>query len=365
MRAPRTIARGARRALAAALLAACLLGPPDAAAWVSDGWITTKVKIALLTSDGLVASDVAVDAVDGRVSLHGKVTSADDKEKAEAIARSVSGVSSIRNLLQVVPAGKQRSVEVADSKILTALQKAFAADVELGQSSISVASVNSGVVLLGGEARNSAEHLRAIQKARRVSGVRRVESQVRTAADDPSLDIWSRHELRQSDRGILDVASELWLTAETRMRLLADDRTPALDVNVDCRGQTITLFGTVPSELAKRAAEEDARSVSGVRRVRNELQVVPESKRPQVQAKDADLERKVFEAIYERPEMKRAAIDIAVSNRVVRLTGTVPSQQHRLFAATSARQVPGVRAVHEDLTVTTLTEPGETPARTE
>jgi len=68
------------------------------------------------------------------------------------------------------------------------------------------------------------------------------------ASDDAALDLWSRRELRQDGRGVLDVASDLWLTAESRLRLIADPRLPAPDISVDCRDQTVTLFGEVASE---------------------------------------------------------------------------------------------------------------------
>jgi BON domain len=45
--------------------------------------------------------------------------------------------------------------------------------------------------------------------------------------------------------------------------------------------------------------------------------------------------------------MSHAGIRATVKNGVVRLTGAASSQQHRLFAATAARRVPGVRAVAE------------------
>ncbi|MGH7897435.1 MAG: hypothetical protein ACREQQ_05750, partial [Candidatus Binatia bacterium] len=46
----------------------------------------------------------------------------------------------------------------------------------------------------------------------------------------------------------------------------------------------------------------------------------------------------------------------AVSAGLVRLTGSAPSHHHRLYAATVARRIPGVRAVKEELQVTSITE---------
>ena len=68
---------------------------------------------------------------------------------------------------------------------------------------------------------------------------------------------------------------------QPRCACCTDSRTPALDINVETHAGVVTLFGIVPSQDAKSAAEADARKVSGVKRVVNELQVV-------VSAKQAD-----------------------------------------------------------------------------
>jgi hyperosmotically inducible protein len=350
------MSRLGRAALAWSLPLLLLVMPLRAYAWVSDPWITAKVKIALSTTEGLSAQNVSVDTVDGRVTLFGDVPTEYDKRKAEAAARQVSGVRDVRNLLAVVAPARSLASRVKDDALRRAVESALAADPRLARSGIQVASVAGGVVVLAGTARNSAEHLRAIDVARQVRGVRAVKTTVETAPNDADLDVWSGHELRQQGRGVLDVASDLWLTAETHLKLLGDPRVPAPDISVDCRDQTITLFGIVQSPQAKRAAAADARSVPGIRRVRNELEVVPAAKKPIVQARDEELQQAVATAIYERPEMKHAAVHVTVRNGVARLVGSAPSQQHRLFAATAARSVPGVRAVKEDIQVTTVTE---------
>ncbi|HSD10955.1 MAG TPA: BON domain-containing protein [Candidatus Binatia bacterium] len=338
------------------LLGLLAASPCVADGWTSDLWITAKAKIALLTSDGLTASDVSVDTLDGRVSLFGIVPSEGDKQRAEDITRGIAGVRDVRNLLRIVSPGHESATPPSEASLRAEVEKALRTDPRVEGTSISVVSVTDGVVVLEGVARNSAEHLSAIDRARRVPGVRRVRSSVQTPAEDAALDVWTHHEFRQGGRGVFDAASDLWLAAETRLRLLADARVPALDVGVDCSDEVITLFGIVPSEQAKRTAAEDARRVSGVRGVRNELQVVPAAKRSSVQARDEQIEQAVYEAIYRRPEMRHAAVRVMVRNGVVRLSGTVPSQQHRLFAATAARRVAGVRAVHVDTRVTTVTE---------
>ena len=323
--------------------------------WISDGWITVKAKIALATADGVSASDVSIDTVDGRVSLYGKVPAQADKQRAEQIVKRVNGVRSVRNLLQVTAAQRARPVR-SNVAIRRDVVAALHQEPRLAGADIKVGAISKGVVSLEGTARNSAEHLRAINLARQVPGVRRIISSVETPPQDADLDIWSNHELRQEGRGVLDVASDLLLTAETRLKLFADPRITEPDINIDSRDQKVTLFGIVSSAEAKRAATEDAQAVAGVRGVNNELQVVAASKRPIVNARDGELEEEVTKAIYARAEMKRAAVRAAVRNGVARLSGTAPSQQHLLYAATAARSIPGVRAVDVDIRVTSVTE---------
>ena len=63
-----------------------------------------RVKAALMTDDRLDASGIAVDcAAPGRLRLHGRVNSDEEKELAESIARSFSGVQALESELVVMP----------------------------------------------------------------------------------------------------------------------------------------------------------------------------------------------------------------------------------------------------------------------
>src|SRR5262245_24380490 len=84
----------------AAVLA--LTGTREALAGTRDAWITTRAKMALLATEGLRGGTINVDTVNGRVTLHGRVRTADEKTKAEDAVRTVDGVKDVRNILQVV-----------------------------------------------------------------------------------------------------------------------------------------------------------------------------------------------------------------------------------------------------------------------
>jgi osmotically-inducible protein OsmY len=159
--------------------ALALLGAPAAWAGPSDAWLTTKAKLALLTADGVSVTAVNVDTVDGNVTLHGKVKTEAEKQKAESAIRGIGGVKAVRNLLQVVPGVLEDQVKVDDDAIKARIRTSLKSDA--GLEDVEVASVNDGVVLLSGRARTLDQKLRAVETAWSVGGVKRVATQIETA----------------------------------------------------------------------------------------------------------------------------------------------------------------------------------------
>ena len=334
----------------AVVLGAALAAPAGAA--TPDAWITTKTKLSLLTTEGVSGTAIHVDTILGKVTLHGKVRTAEEKAKAESIAKKIDGVLEVRNLLQIVTPQREKAVQLSDDALKLRVEKELQGDSSLKESSISVKSVNKGVVLLSGTAKTLSAHLRAVEDVAWVPGVERVASEIKSPDTLADAEIWREPTAKRSSKesGIWEAASDIWITSATKMRLLADSRTPALDINVETRAGVVTLFGIVPSQDAKTAAEADARKVSGVKRVVNELQVVASAKQAAVKVRDEDIESEVKKA-FEKADFKD--ISVEVKNGVVRLKGTVPTGARRLEAAVLARWIPGVRAVKDDLRLAT------------
>jgi hyperosmotically inducible protein len=165
-----------RLALTVALVGTIIVaGTVTARADVTDSWITTKAKITLLTMDGFSVSGANVDTVNGNVTIHGKVATSADRTKAEQTVRGVTGVKTVKNLLQVVPANMKDLVATSDSDVKDRVEASFKTDNRI--EAVKVASVNKGVVLLSGKTDNVTE-LRAIENAYSVNGVRRVASEI-------------------------------------------------------------------------------------------------------------------------------------------------------------------------------------------
>ena len=147
---------------------------PLAHAQVKDAWITAKTKIDLMTTNGVRTADLNVDTVDGVVTLHGHVPTAMQRDRAADVAKSVKGVKSVTNLLQVVTPAQEEKVELSDATIKTAVARALKSNRSLEKSDIHVASVNKGVVLLAGNASDIFEQLHAVESAYTVKGVHHV-----------------------------------------------------------------------------------------------------------------------------------------------------------------------------------------------
>lgn len=340
------------RGAAVLVLMAGLWIPGAQAEWRSDAWITTKTKMALLTADGVSGTAINVDTVDGRVTLHGKVETTAEKEKAAATAKQIEGAKEVRNLLQVVPDAAHDVVDASDADVSAKVKDALKADSSLADSDIKVQSVNGGVVLLAGKANSLTDHLRALETARAVPGVQRVTSEIESPdklADDEIRK--DRDQGAAKSGSATGMISDAWITSAVKMRLLANGDTPALDINVDTSNGSVTLFGIVPTQAARTAAEQEAKKVDGVRGVRNELQVVAEAKQDAVEVKDEELTKRINDAIEQREALKDADIDVEVKNGVARLTGTVPNETLRLVAATTARSISGVRSVRDELKI--------------
>jgi osmotically-inducible protein OsmY len=70
---------------------------------IDDATITTRVKTSLINEPNLDAGAIDVDTFKGLVTLSGRVKTAEQEQRAVALAKRVSGVSDVKSTLQVQP----------------------------------------------------------------------------------------------------------------------------------------------------------------------------------------------------------------------------------------------------------------------
>jgi len=337
-----------------------------------DGWITTKAKVAVLSSVGTTGTKVHVDTNDGLVTLHGTVASSDDRASAEKAVAKLDGVKKVRNLLEVVAPKAQKDVASSDDDLQRKVDAALRKDKVLAdEQAIKIESVNNGTVLLSGNASSLSNHLRAIEDVRAVPGVKRVASTiespdskaVRDAAMQPGSKLGGTEMktvktersagAKSSSTALSGAASDAYITTKTKARLLVDSDTPGTAINVDTKDGVVTLFGTVTDESAKSKAEAEARKVDGVKQVRNEIEVVPASAKNEISRNDRATERSVQKAVANDDALAKASISVEVRNGVARLTGTAPSEKLRKEAEKIAKRSDGVKSVRNEIEVRT------------
>jgi osmotically-inducible protein OsmY len=74
---------------------------------IDDTTITTRVKTAMLNDPSVGGLRIDVDTFKGAVTLSGRVKSQAEKDQAITLARRVSGVTEVKDNLQIIPEGQQ------------------------------------------------------------------------------------------------------------------------------------------------------------------------------------------------------------------------------------------------------------------
>ena len=116
-------------------------------------------------------------------------------------------------------------------------------------------------------------------------------------------------------------------------------------------GYTVTLLGQVSRPSLKDDAERAVKSIEGVERVNNQIQVLPTS------PNDDRLRLAAYRTIYGHPALNRYAmqavppIHIIVNNGHVTLEGVVANEGDKNIANIQANSVPGVFSVTNNLRV--------------
>ena len=242
------------------------------AAWSSiktsseDAATTTKVKTALMLSKHVSPFDIEISTKQGAVTLEGQVPSEEIKAMAGLIAQDTSGVKQLHNNLVIDPATRPNpetsrlSERVADLEIKTIIEDAIRKSPELKDKPIEL-TVRERKVNLNGVVETESQKNLAQQIAWGVQGVAGVTNNITVTAsqagDSPEDKLAKRVEF------------ELYSTKAFSLNTL----------QVHSQNGTVTLGGTVATRAEKLLAERVAQTVSGVRKVINNLNVIGEGDR--------------------------------------------------------------------------------------
>ena len=153
---------------------------------------------------------------------------------------------------------------------------------------------------------------------------------------------------RSAARDVKAEVTDSWLTARTKIALYADERVKGAQVSVETVGGTVRLQGKVDSDEARTAAASIAGGIEHVKIVKNDLQVVAPGDRKVTDISDQDITRQVEDRLAKTDQLTGVAVRTDAG--VVMLTGAAASIGASARASELAREVPGVRAVKNELT---------------
>jgi hyperosmotically inducible protein len=147
--------------------------------------------------------------------------------------------------------------QVDDAALLTSVKSALVSNSVTEAGEINV-DVNRGVVKLSGFVDSQKEKSAAADVARKVDGVESVQNDIAVKGGESSAG---------------EVIDDSLLTAKVKAALIADSNTKAHQINVETKEGVVQLSGFVDDAAAKSAATSVAKSVTGVKDVKNELSV--------------------------------------------------------------------------------------------
>jgi len=149
-----------------------------------------------------------------------------------------------------------------------------------------------------------------------------------------------------------EVIDDSVLTSKVKVALIDDPVTKAGQINVETYRGVVQLGGFVDNAKQKDQATKVARSVTGVKEVRNDLLV---STKPHATTgqdyDDSMLTAAVKAKLTEDADTKAHEINVGTQQGVVQLTGFVDSTTMKTKAGEIARAVDGVKSVRNDLEI--------------
>jgi hyperosmotically inducible protein len=147
--------------------------------------------------------------------------------------------------------------------------------------------------------------------------------------------------------------SDTATTAKVKARLAGDQRLDSISVHTT--NGVVTLGGTAPDKDAKSAAEQAAKSVSGVKSVDNDVTVPSSGAAGELGSaahetgravSDGWITTKIKTQLKTNHSVEHGSdISVSTSNGVVKLSGTAASKDAKNQAEAIARNVKGVKSV--------------------
>jgi osmotically-inducible protein OsmY len=130
-------------------------------------------------------------------------------------------------------------------------------------------------------------------------------------------------------------------------QLYGDSRVDAADISVRVENGEVVLEGTVPNYSSRLEAYSDVWKVSGVRFVKNEIEVSYKPPAPS----DENMEKMINSSLKFNSTIDSSEIRVSVYSGEVTLEGSVANIWEKLKAEDIAAEVRGVRGISNEIAI--------------
>lgn len=288
----------------------------------SDEALKTDVENALLNDPAADSYELSVAADGGQITLNGTVQSWQEKQLAAQVVKGVKGVMELKNNVRI-----EYDTRRPDAEIRREIEQAIANSIRLERNLIEV-EVNDNVVTLKGKV-GSLNEKRQLKSYAWTAGVEEVNAAGVKIAE------WTREEYLKPSA--VQKRSDEKVQQAVEATFLYDPRISPFKIDAQVDNGVVTLTGIVDNLKAKRAAQANTQTVTGVTNIRNNIKV-----RPETTPGDEELMTAVNEAFVRSAEIERYEIDVKANDGVVRLYGEVDNYYEKFRAEDIASQVKGV-----------------------
>jgi len=299
----------------------------------SPGEISDFIAMDISSDARMEGTKVNIGFRDGIVVLTGHVATLDQAERAAERAMAATKVKAVVNQLQI------GATNPSDASVKTAILAALGKNKALDATKVTV-QVVAGKATLGGSVGTWDEQEIAREAVSRVPGVLTIENRTEVSFDS----------IRTDDQ----IAEQL------RQMIANDPLCDGLSLSVSVKEGLVRLKGELGSKgeydrLVRRS------SVTGVFEVNADRLNI-----------NSDLQMEAVEDKHFTPEEMMAAlgaamkvderiepglIDVRLAEGVVTLSGQVPDEGMKVAAESTARGVPGVMAVNNELRIGDVRRP--------
>ena len=146
------------------------------------------------------------------------------------------------------------------------------------------------------------------------------------------------------------VVDDNTINASVKANLIGSKQTKARHINVETYKGVVQLSGFAATQAEKDEAGKIAKAVDGVKDVRNDIAIAPDTAFGQ-KFDDSVTTGKVKAALIDTKDVKSGAINVETRGGIVQLSGFVPNDAMRDKAGKVAEKVEGVKQLDNVLQI--------------